>query len=72
AAYNNLADLLAKQGNIDAAIDQLQKTVTLKADLAQAHYNLGLLLLQKGEKGKGEEEMQKASALGYHRQTAAQ
>ena len=65
AARNNSASLLAQKGDIAAAVEQLQETVALQADLAQAHYNLGLLLLQQGNRKAGETELEKAQSLGY-------
>ena len=65
AARNNSASLLAQQGNITDAIEQLQETIALQTDFAEAHYNLGLLLLEQGNHKAGETELQRALELGY-------
>jgi Flp pilus assembly protein TadD len=60
-----VGDLLAREGNLDAAIDQMEKAVALQSDLAEAHHNLGVLLMQKGDQQRAELEFQKAKELGY-------
>jgi Tfp pilus assembly protein PilF len=62
--------MLARQGNIDAAIDQMEKALALDADLAQAHHNLGVILQKKGELKRAAEEFRKAKELGYSRGAA--
>jgi Flp pilus assembly protein TadD len=43
----------------------LQKLIALQPDLAEAHYDLGILLLQLGDQKVGQTELEKARELGY-------
>jgi len=48
AGYNNLANALAKQGKLDAAIKTAEQALQVDPDYAIAHYNLGNLYVQRG------------------------
>ncbi len=48
AGYNNLANALAKQGQIDEAIKAAEQALKVQPDFAIAHYNLGNLYVQRG------------------------
>ena len=48
-AHNNFAVILRQRGELDEAINHLQKALELKPDLAEAHNNLGNALRQRGE-----------------------
>lgn len=48
AGYNNLANALAKQGKLDAAIKTAEQALQVEPDYAIAHYNLGNLYVQRG------------------------
>ncbi len=64
-ARNNAASLLAQQGNISGAVDELQKAIAVQDDLAEAHHNLGILLVREGKQNAGEAELERARELGY-------
>ena len=48
-AHANLGAVLAKRGQIDEAITQLQEGIRLRPKNALAHYNLGNALVEKGQ-----------------------
>ena len=47
-AHLNLADLLASQGNLNEAVESLQRAVRLSPTLPKAHHNLGFVFAQLG------------------------
>ena len=63
APYNNLGGMLAKQGSLESAINYLEEAVKHQGNLADAHYNLGLLLIRHGDRERGEAEIKKAQEL---------
>jgi tetratricopeptide (TPR) repeat protein len=48
AGYNNLANALAKQGNVEEAIRAAEQALKLHPDYEIAHYNLGNLYMRLG------------------------
>lgn len=52
-AAHNLANLLSDHGQLLEAADLLRRTVVQFPDLAEAHYNLGLVLLKRGDYANG-------------------
>ena len=59
----NSGKRMLNAGDIDGAIAQFRSAVKLSPDYAPAHYQLGLALARKGEKGEASKEFQKASEL---------
>jgi tetratricopeptide (TPR) repeat protein len=51
-AYNNLGVVQLEKGNLNAAIDDYQRSLQLHPEYPEALYNLGSALLQKGETDK--------------------
>lgn len=51
--FNNLAVILAGRGDLDAALDALQRAVTLQPEHVQAQENLGDVLLQMAARAYG-------------------
>jgi tetratricopeptide (TPR) repeat protein len=47
-AQNNLGELLAQRGQMDAASIHFQEAIQIEPDFAEAHYNYGNVLVQKG------------------------
>jgi len=58
-----LAFALGQQKKIDEAITQSREVITLKPDLAPAHYVLALGLAEKGKKNEAVTSLQKAKEL---------
>lgn len=52
AAYNGMGALYREAGNLDDAISCWEKAVELRPDFGNALYNLGLAYLDKGDKAK--------------------
>jgi tetratricopeptide (TPR) repeat protein len=50
---------------VKKAATEYQKTIELKPDLAEAHYNLGLLYVDLGDYAKARKEADIAYAAGY-------
>jgi tetratricopeptide (TPR) repeat protein len=48
---------------LEAAISNFEEAIRLKGDFAEAHYNLGLVLLRKGLRERSMVEFQKAREL---------
>ena len=59
-AHNNLARVLADQGQTDKALEHLRKAVEIRPDYAHAHYNLGQVLMQQGELQEAEFHFRRA------------
>ena len=61
-AWNGLSLALAKQGDLDAAIEAAEKLVELEPDEPLSHTNLSRILMQKGLIPEAEDA--KARAMG--------
>jgi hypothetical protein len=59
-AYNNLGDVYAKEGNMQAAIQAFEKAVELNPNYADALHNLGLQLLRTDRLDQAEESFKKS------------
>jgi tetratricopeptide (TPR) repeat protein len=57
-ARNNLGLELARAGQYDAAIGQLQRAIELKPGYAIAHYNLGKTLLEAGKPVEARQQLE--------------
>jgi len=65
---NNLAVLSAKEGAVDAALENLKKAIQYYQNLAEAHYNLGFLNQHLADTGvRGSEEQFKSQADNAYR-----
>ncbi len=60
-AYNNLADIAYKNGDIAKATSYLQKAANLNPSAAEVNNNLGLLALINGDKEKAETYLAKST-----------
>ena len=60
-AYNNLADIAYKNGDIAKATSYLQKAANLNAAAAEVNNNLGLIALINGDKAKAESYLSKST-----------
>jgi len=58
-----LGRLLQKQGQYAAAEVELEKAVTLAPEMAEAYYQLGLLLHKRGENERGDQALARFKAL---------
>lgn len=64
AGYNNLANALARQGQIDQAIQSYRQALALDPTSVAAHFNLGNALLKKGDLKAAARQFQEAIRLG--------
>jgi tetratricopeptide (TPR) repeat protein len=60
---NNLGLELARTGQLDAAISQLQRAIALKPGYVTAHYNLGKTLLEAGKPAEARQQLETALGL---------
>ena len=60
-AYNNLAELAYKKGDIETALTYLQKAASIAPNAAEVNTNLGLVALAKGQKEQAETYFAKGS-----------
>lgn len=60
-AFNNLAELAYKKGDLDTALSYLQKAASINPNAAEVNTNLGLVALAKGDKTKAETYFAKGS-----------
>jgi tetratricopeptide (TPR) repeat protein len=61
--HTSLANALARKGLTDEAMEHYRKAVQLRADFADAHFNLASLLAEKGQIAEAIAEYEKAIAL---------
>lgn len=66
SAYNDLALVLASQGNKKHAIANFKKSIMANPDYANAYYNLGLLFLGDNNYQQAIEQFQKITELNYN------
>ncbi|HWY52918.1 MAG TPA: tetratricopeptide repeat protein [Terriglobales bacterium] len=59
-AYNTLGVLYAQAGRVSCAIPSFETSLELENRNWEAHYNLALALLQKGDRSRAERELQTA------------
>ncbi len=66
-AYNNLGDVLEKQGSLDDAAKAFQAAVALQPGFARAHFNLGVVYRKLGRMEDAMREIQMAIGIspGY-------
>jgi tetratricopeptide (TPR) repeat protein len=62
-AWNGLSLALAKQGDLDGAIDAAEKLVELEPDEPLSHTNLSRILMQKGLIPEAEDAKARAMSL---------
>lgn len=62
-AYNNLAEIAFRNGNIDKAESYAKKAASLNASAPEVNTNLGLIALAKGDKAAAEAYLGKASGV---------
>jgi serine/threonine protein kinase/Tfp pilus assembly protein PilF len=63
----NLGMILGDQGRLDEAIDAYREAIRLKKDYAEAHCNLGLVLLKQGKFQTAAAELRRGHELGSQR-----
>ena len=62
-SINNLGIIAKKEGNLQKAELQFRNAIALKPDYAGAHFNLGLLLMEKKDIDGAVAELQVAAKL---------
>ena len=67
-AWNGLSMALAKQGELDAAIEAAEKLVELEPDDPLSHTNLSRILMQKGLIPEAEDARARAMGLQMRQQ----
>jgi hypothetical protein len=65
-AYNSLGYLASRQRDPEKAIGYYERAIELQSNYAQAHYNLGMNLLQIGDYAQGFAECEWRSLNGFH------
>lgn len=63
-AMFNIANVYAKSGKIQEAIDMYTKVLSLDKDIAEAYYNRGLLHIYQGNRSAANVDLSKAGELG--------
>ena len=63
-AMFNIANVYAKSGKVDEAIDLYTRLLEKDKDIAEAYYNRGLLYIYKGNKAQANADLSKAGELG--------
>jgi protein O-mannosyl-transferase len=63
AGYNNLGNVFLKEGKVDEAMVQFQKSLEIDSNNAEAHNNLGMGHLKKGQMDEAMAEFQQAVAI---------
>jgi arylsulfatase A-like enzyme/Tfp pilus assembly protein PilF len=67
SAYNGLGAAYSASGNLDGAIVSWEKAVEINPQLSFALYNLGLVLLQRGDNTKALDYFNRYKRLEYNR-----
>jgi tetratricopeptide (TPR) repeat protein len=67
-AWNGLSMALAKQGNLEAAVEAAEKLVELEPDDPLSHTNLSRILMQKGLIPEAEDARARAMGLQMRQQ----
>jgi tetratricopeptide (TPR) repeat protein len=62
-AHNNLGELLAGEGQVDAAIDHYRTALDIFPDFPGTHDNLGVALLKKGRVDEAVAQLRRAAEL---------
>jgi len=62
-AYNNLGNVLAKQGKLDEAISHFRRALQIQPDFAEAHNNLGNALAAQGKAGEAISHFRQATQI---------
>ncbi|WP_373812788.1 tetratricopeptide repeat protein [Porphyromonas loveana] len=65
-AYYNRAVLLAKRGEVDAAIADYDRALGANPEFADAYFNRGLLLLSRGKAKEGIADLSRAGEYGLY------
>ena len=65
-AFNSLGYVASRLGEPDQAIDHYERAIELQPNYAQAHFNLGMNLLQIGDYARGFAECEWRSVNGFH------
>lgn len=65
--FYNRALLYQAMGNTEAAISDLQAALRLDARFAEAHYNLGIIYLMRGQREDAVPALSKAGELGIYK-----
>ena len=63
-AIYNMANVYAKNGEIDKAITAYSQAIRKDKDLAEAYFNRGLLYIYTGQKALANADLSKAGELG--------
>lgn len=58
-----LAHALAQAGRLDDAVNRYQRTLAIDATIAQAHYNLGVILMSQGNHSEARRHLEHALRL---------
>ena len=62
-AYNNIGNVLKRQGKLDEAIESYKQSISLKPDYADSYYNMGNALQDKGKMEEAIESYNKVLIL---------
>lgn len=63
-AMFNIANVYAKSGEIQKAIDMYTKVLEVDKDIAEAYFNRGLLYIYQGNRSAANVDLSKAGELG--------
>ena len=63
-ALFNIANVYAKSGEIQKAIDMYTKVLEVDGDIAEAYFNRGLLHIYQGDRSAANVDLSKAGELG--------
>ena len=63
-ALFNMANVYAKNGEIERAIETFNQVLRLDKDIAEAYFNRGLLYIYTGQKALANADLSKAGELG--------
>ena len=63
-ALFNMANVYAKNGEIEKAIETFNQVLRLDKDIAEAYFNRGLLYIYTGQKALANADLSKAGELG--------